>query len=305
MTLNSLWIFATLLASAAQVIRNTLQKHLTVQLGVLGATQVRFTYGLPCAFLFLTLIVGIGGENVPSLSPTFAAYAAFGALSQIVATALMLKAMSTFSLPLVTAFTKTEPLQVAVFAWAVLGEKLGFAACLAMSVAVFGVALMSYKPTHNTPSKTFSQRELLKAIALGVMAGGFFALAAVGFRGAIVSLEGGSFLLRASTALVAALFIQSTVMISYLAVMNRQALLGSLQTWKASLGAGFMGALASQFWFIGFSLAPAAHVRTLGLVEMLFAVALGYFAFGHRMSGREIIGLIMMLTGLAAFGLSV
>ena len=39
--------------------------------------------------------------------------------------------------------------------------------------------------------------------------------------------------------------------------------------------AGFMGAFASQFWFLAFALTAAANVRTLALVEVLFAQARG------------------------------
>ena len=44
--------------------------------------------------------------------------------------------------------------------------------------------------------------------------------------------------------------------------------------WRPSLFAGFMGAFASQFWFLAFALATAASVRTLALVEVLFAQAI-------------------------------
>ena len=43
------------------------------------------------------------------------------------------------------------------------------------------------------------------------------------------------------------------------------------RAWRPSLFAGFMGALASQFWFLAFAIATAASVRTLALVEVLFA----------------------------------
>ena len=44
--------------------------------------------------------------------------------------------------------------------------------------------------------------------------------------------------------------------------------------WRRSLFAGFMGATASQFWFLAFAIATAASVRTLALVEVLFAQAI-------------------------------
>ena len=41
--------------------------------------------------------------------------------------------------------------------------------------------------------------------------------------------------------------------------------------------AGFIGAFASQFWFLAFALTAAANVRTLALVEVLFAQAVSYY----------------------------
>jgi hypothetical protein len=45
------WIAITLWAAFAQTIRNAAQRSLTAELGTLGATLVRFLYGLPFAFL--------------------------------------------------------------------------------------------------------------------------------------------------------------------------------------------------------------------------------------------------------------
>ena len=58
-----------------------------------------------------------------------------------------------------------------------------------------------------------------------------------------------------------------------------------LALWKPSLLAGFTGAFASQFWFLAFALTAAANVRTLALVEVLFAQAVAYYSFGN--TGRR------------------
>jgi drug/metabolite transporter (DMT)-like permease len=70
-----------------------------------------------------------------------------------------------------------------------------------------------------------------------------------------------------------------------------------LREWRPSILAGFLGALASQFWFLGFSLTSAANVRTLALVEVLFAqfVTKG---IGEKTSAREIIGILMVVSGI-------
>src|SRR5262245_37221821 len=62
--------------------------------------------------------------------------------------------------------------------------------------------------------------------------------------------------------------------------------------------AGFMGALASQFWFLAFALATAASVRTLALVEVLFAQAISRFAFGQRTSLQEGAGIVLIVIGV-------
>ena len=41
--------------------------------------------------------------------------------------------------------------------------------------------------------------------------------------------------------------------------------------WRQSLAAGFLGAFASEMWFLAFAIKGPAAVRTLGLVEILIA----------------------------------
>ena len=56
MSLALLWIPATIAASLLQTARNLTQRSLTDIIGVVGATQVRFLFGLPFALLFLALV---------------------------------------------------------------------------------------------------------------------------------------------------------------------------------------------------------------------------------------------------------
>jgi uncharacterized membrane protein len=70
--------------------------------------------------------------------------------------------------------------------------------------------------------------------------------------------------------------------------------------WRPSLLAGFLGALASQFWFLAFALATAASVRTLALVEVLFAQAISSLVFRQATTRREAIGVVLIVMGVAA-----
>ncbi len=279
-------------AAAAQTARNATQRRLTETIGTVGATQVRFLYGFPFALLALAAMNRVTQETIPGPNATFLVYVLIGAVTQILATALMLSAMRERAFSVVTAYTKTEPVQVALFGLALLGDPLTPAMGLAIAVATSGVLLMSVKPGTSLAASGF------KPVAFGLLSGAFFALAAIGFRGAILSLVEGSSLIRASTTLVWGLGLQTAILLVWLGLFDRRALMASLAAWRPSLGAGFLGALASQFWFIGFALTTAANVRTLALVEVLMAQAVSHHFMAQRTSRRELAGMALILGGV-------
>ena len=119
-----------------------------------------------------------------------------------------------------------------------------------------------------------SRKELAadwRSAALGLFSATFFAFAAIGFRSAVIGVASPSRLLSASVILVAGLAIQSAALGLYLALFDRAGARAIVNAWRSSLFAGFMGALASQLWFIAFALSEAAPVRTLALIEVPMA----------------------------------
>ncbi len=291
--MSFLWIAATLVAAAAQTARNATQRSLTEKIGTMGATQVRFLYGLPFAILFLLLVCLVAGESPPVIGATAFGYAFAGAIFQILATALMLTAMKSKSFAVTTATIKTEPVLTAIVGFALLGDTLTPLKVTAILIATIGVIIMSVKPD----ALRAMAREAQPAL-IGVAAGACFGLSAVAFRGGILALPTGGFVLRSTTMLVLSLAIQTAVLLAYLLLRDRQALFKSFGVWKASLGAGFLGALASQFWFLGFALTSAANVRTLALVEVLMAQAVSRKLFAEGTSSRELLGMALMVLGV-------
>lgn len=289
-----LWALAAVIAAAAQTARNAMQRSLTARIGTVGATQVRFLYGFPFALLFLAGVAGATGEGVPPPDLRFFGFALAGAVAQILATGLMLLSMKERSFSVTTAYTKTEPVQVALFGTVFLGDALSGIGLAAILIATVGVIMMAVKP-----GERFSAAGLRPALA-GIAAGGLFALAAVAFRGGILELGDRSFVLRASTMLAWSLGLQTLILVLWMGFFDRKALTASLSVWRSSLFAGFMGAFASQFWFIGFSLTAAANVRTLGLVEMIFAQVVTRGLLSETTTKRELLGMALILIGVAA-----
>jgi drug/metabolite transporter (DMT)-like permease len=296
--LTLLWIPVTICAAAAQTLRNAMQRHLTATLGTVGATQVRFLYGLPFALLFLVAVSAVTGEPLPATNAKSFLFTLIGALAQILATGLMLAVMKQSAFAVTTAYTKTEPVQVALFGLAVLGDPLTWAGGLGCLIATAGVALMSWKPGAMVqPGQT--RWDLLRPATLGILAGAAFAVASVAFRGGILALSDGSFLMRATFTLVVGLLIQCVVLVGWMLLLDRRALANSFMAWRPSLFAGLMGAFASQCWFIGFALTTAANVRTLGLIEVLFAQGITVFVLRQATGRRELTGMALVVAGVS------
>lgn len=295
-----LWIPITLIASCAQTARNATQASLTATLGPVGSAQVRFLYGLPFALLFLAAQLAVSREALPAIGTRTALFALVGASAQILATVLMLAAMQMKSFAVTTATTKTEPVLVAIFGVVMLGDRPSLIAWAAILIATAGVIIMSLRPARTMSGGGFLDRGGAPAIVMGVTSGGCFAIAAICFRGAILALPEASLHLRATLVLVLGLGMQTVMLLAYLTAFNRPALFKSFSVWRVSLGAGFFGALASQFWFLGFALTSAANVRTLALVEVLLAQLVQGRMFAQRGTRQDIIGMALIVVGAGA-----
>jgi drug/metabolite transporter (DMT)-like permease len=289
----ALWIPFTILAAIGQVARNAMQRSLTGPLGTWGATNIRFLFGFPFSILFFALVIVATGDRVPWPTPAFWPWLLLGALSQILATGLMLAAMNGRSFVVTTAYLKTEAIQTAIFGFIFLGDHLTALKVVAILIATVGVVVTALRPGAVRDIGSW------RPTVLGLVAAAAFAFSAVGFRGAILAVPDVSFVTAASYTLVWGLFVQTLVLTIYLVARAPKVLQDILRLWKPSLLAGLMGAAASQFWFLAFALTAAANVRTLALVEVLFAQAVAYYSFKQPLSARELSGIALIVVGVA------
>jgi drug/metabolite transporter (DMT)-like permease len=286
-----LWAVFTIIAAFAQTLRNAMQRELTGSLGTVGATHVRFLFGFPFALVFIAGLLLATGVPLPRPGLTFWPWVIDGAFAQIAATALMLAAMGERSFVVTIAYIKTEPIQVAIFGLIFLGDAVTWPMMTAIVVATAGVVIMSTKPGGMVGG--------IRPTLMGLAAGSMFALSAIGFRGAILTLDLPNYVMAATFTLAIGLAMQTVSLSFYLWLRNPSVLRAIVHAWKPSLFAGFLGALASQFWFLAFALATAASVRTLALVEVLFAQLIARVAFGQRTSAREAVGMALVIGGVA------
>lgn len=298
--LTWLWVPVVLFAAAAQTVRNTAQRSLTSELGTLPATLVRFLYGLPFAGIYL-LALYLGGDGawaLPRFSWAYLGWIALGAFFQVAATAALLLAMKERNFAVAVTLSKTEVLQVALFAGLFLHELPTAVALLAMALATFGVLILSLPPRGQMLSlSAWASRSALYGLACGAC----FAIATVGYRGGAVELarlgEISPWLSGAWGVLTAQLM-QTLGLGAWIARTHAQGLRPIFRAWRVSLLAGGMGAAASLAWFTAYALQGAAPVRTLGMVEVVFSYIVSRRVLSESLSRQEKIGMALMVLGL-------
>lgn len=286
-----LWVVFTVVAATGQTARNAMQRELTRSLGTVGATHVRFLFGFPFALMFLMAVWLVTGLPLPRPAAMFWLWVLGGASTQILATALMLAAMDKRSFVVATAYIKTEPVQVAAFGLIFLGDVLTPGVLTAILIATTGVMVMSWKPAGK------AEGGLLPTF-IGLGAGAMFAFSAVGYRGAILSLAEPHFVMAATFTLAIGLTIQAIALTLYLVMRDPAVLRAIAQAWRPSLFAGAIGATSSEFWFLAFAIATAASVRTLALIEVLFAQAVSHILFKQPTMPREVTGIVLIVVGV-------
>jgi drug/metabolite transporter (DMT)-like permease len=295
-TISWLWIPITLAAALAQTFRNAAQRHLTKDLGTLGATLVRFLYGLPFAILWLAALYALTGVTLPAPTWPFFGWTLTGAVGQIVATALLLRTMEERNFAIGVVYSKTEVVQIALFAIVLLGDPLSLPTLAAIVVATVGLILLSPRPAvaADAPSRAW----LSPAALYGLGSGATFAISAVGYRGAALALDTPSLFIAAGYGLVWAQTIQVVLLGGWLLARHREVVHAVLRAWRLSLLAGFMGAAGSAGWFTAMALEPVAHVRTLGIVEVLFSLVVSRRIFKERIGWREVAGIALVVLGV-------
>lgn len=285
------WIAFTIGAAAAQSARNAMQRELTSVLGTVGATQVRFLYGLPFGVLFLLVALKVTGDPVPAFDAISVAWTAAGALAQVVATALMLAAMKERSFVVTTALVKAEPVWVALFGFALLGETLGWSLLTGVALATAGVLWLSWPATGHAWAP--------RPVVLGLASAAVFAASAIAFRGAMLSIDSGSaFVVKATAVMVLSLAMQVLALVGWMLVANRPLLGSVLRVWRPSLATGLLAAAGSQGWFLAFAIETPARIRTLGLIEIVFAQIISRRIFSQQQSAREWVGMAVLLAGV-------
>ena len=295
------WVLLSIAAAAFQTLRFMLQKQLSMgTLSAGGATLARFFYSAP---FVATLAAGYwlwSGAEWPGYSGRFWVYALIGGLTQILATWCVVALFAHRNFAVGITFKKTEVVQTAIVGFALLGDTVSAAGMAAIIVGLAGVLVLS-----NTPGGTGWGRFLNRAAGLGLLSGAFFAVSAVCYRGATLTVASDDAFLRAVLTLAAVTVSQALAMSGWLIWRERGELGRVIAARKTAVWMGITGMAGSICWFTAFTLENAAYVFAVGQIEVIFSIAASVLFFGETMARRELAGIGLLsvsILGLVLLG---
>ena len=289
------WIIVAISGAFFQNLRSTLQKKLNQKVSTIASTYVRFAFALP----FGTILFFLYFQDlnvIPEIlsQKKFIFNVLLGSIFQIIFTFVLLYLFRFANFVVGTSLSKTEVIQVAIFEYLIIGDKLNKFGITGIIVSTIGVIILSIKDLSLFLKNLFS-----KITLIGLSAGLFLGLSVVYFRAAALTLENFSNNFeKAIATLFFGLVIQTTLVTIYLIIFEKSQFKKLYENKYECLIAGFAGFLATLSWFYAFTLIQSSFVRAVGQIELLFSYVSSKYMFKEKVKITEILGIIIFVVGV-------
>ena len=282
------WILFTLMAAFMQAWRNAFQKQLSTTVDVYGVTLARFIFALPLAAIYLTtLYIQQPITQHVHFSAKFWLYVMIAALSQILATILMVVLFKQRNYAIGVGLAKSEAILAAIIAVIFLHEHLTILGWIGVVLGGYAVFLMS----RGKGSLEFSTKTLL----IGIGSGLSFAITSLLVREASLELTDLPVLHRAAWVLFTVICIQCFTLLTYLSLFSRQTLVAMWQRCGLTVKVSVCSFMASLGWFTAMSMQTVAIVKTLGQIEILFSLLISAYFFKEKLAVKDKMGIVLVV----------
>jgi|TARA_Y100000389_G_scaffold16706_1_gene14701 drug/metabolite transporter (DMT)-like permease len=289
------WMIVTIFGAFFQNLRSSLQKKLNKDLSTVASTYVRFVFALPFASLLFFIYFKNFEIIIEILSQTnFLYYVILASVFQIIFTFVLLYLFKYSNFVVGTSLSKTEVIQVAIFEYLILKDKLNILGISGIIIATLGVIIMTIKDL-----KLFFNNFFSKTTLIGLTSGLFLGLSVVYFRAAALSLINfSSNFEKALSTLFIGLVIQTSIITVYLLIFERSEFKKLYNNKFESCLAGLAGFMATLSWFYAFTLMQASFIRAFGQIEIFFSYLSSKYFFKEKLKFSEIIGIIIFVSGV-------
>ncbi len=289
------WIVVTIIAAFFQNLRSSFQKKINKEVSTIASTYVRFSFALPLALIFFFIYFRDFSVLVEVINqPGFLIDVTMASIFQVIFTFVLLYLFKFSNFVVGTSLSKTEVVQVAIFEYLILNEKLSKLGISGIVISTLGVIILSIKDL-----KLFLQNIFSKTTLIGLISGLFLALSIVYFRSAALSLENfNSNIEKVIATLLFGLLIPTIILTIYLLLFEKKEFKKLYNDKYDCMLIGIGGFFASLSWFYAFTLIQASFVRAVGQIELLFSYFSSRYFFREKVRVTEIIGIIIFVFGV-------
>lgn len=280
------WVLFTLGAVVMQTFRNALQSQLSANVSTSGVTLARFLFAPPIALVYLLVLYGVSAQVIPDFTFEFVLLVLIASVMQIAATSLMVILFKQKNFAVGAGLAKSEALVAGVLGTLFFGSQLSLFGWLGIFVGAAAVFVLSGGGKKGELS--------LKTIIIGLACGTCFALTSLFVREAshLLSVP---FPHSAAWVLLWVLCIQTTLLVSYIAVKDKSTFVALRKNAKMTLATSATSCLGSICWFSAMALHHVAYVKTLGQIEVLFTILVATFWLKSKVKKHEVIGLLLIV----------
>jgi drug/metabolite transporter (DMT)-like permease len=279
------WVFFTLSAVVLQTFRNALQSKLSANMSTSGVTLARFLFAPPIALIYLVLLYTFSHQAIPEFPLKFVFLVVLAAVMQISATSLMVILFKQKNFSVGAGLAKSEALVAAVLGTIFFGSQLSAFGWVGIVVGATAIFVLSGGGRKGQLS--------VKTVIIGLACGTCFALTSLFVRDASHLLNV-PFPHSAAWVLLWVLCIQTTLLVSYIAVKHKSTFVALKNNAKMTLATSIISCFGTICWFSAVSLHHVAYVKTLGQVEVLLTMLLATFWLKNKVQKHEIIGLLLI-----------
>lgn len=279
------WVFFTLSAVVLQTFRNALQSKLSANMSTSGVTLARFLFAPPIALTYLVLLYTFSHQAIPEFPLKFVFLVLLAAVMQISATSLMVILFKQKNFSVGAGLAKSEALVAAVLGTIFFGSQLSAFGWVGIVVGAAAIFVLSGGGRKGQLS--------VKTVIIGLACGTCFALTSLFVRDASHLLNV-PFPHSAAWVLLWVLCIQTTLLVSYIAVKHKSTFVALKNNAKMTLATSIISCFGTICWFSAVSLHHVAYVKTLGQVEVLLTMLLATFWLKNKVQKHEIIGLLLI-----------
>ena len=296
-----LWIPIAMGAGLMQAVRTAAQKALNAHLGTWMVTYVRSLYGLPVMLVYLGVVLWVEGSGMPKMPAEYLFHCAMTALTQVIATYLLIQLFTMSNFAVGTMLTKTDIMQAAILGTVLFSETLSAIGWLAISLSVLGVILMSTGRGTGFPGGGLIAAVFSRATLTGLASAFLFCLSYLFLREAALTLNDGSSFYRGAWSVVVVTTMQVVCLGLWLAWRQRPEFAKLPGLFRPSVFIGITSALGSIGWFTAMAMQNASYVKAVGQTEVIFTLLISTLYFHETIKPREYLGIATIVVSILLF----